>query len=405
MILSCNPLSHFPITADTPIAIAVSGGADSLYLAIISKEYCDKHQIPYVVLTVDHGLRPESKEESLWLKQYLESLGFKVVILEWQGKKPTSNIQEIAREARYDLLLNYCHKNSIKFLLTGHTQDDQAETIMLRIERGSGIDGLTGIKESSMQRNIAILRPLLHTKRRDIEESLKAKGLSWVNDPSNENKNFSRVKIRKMLHGFENYNMLLNRVDLMIANLRRSQDFIEQEVENIYRKICIEHSLFYYSILLKDFVSLHEEIKLRILKKILMKTSGIIVIPRLKNLLNILKSIDSRKKFCITSHGCEILLKDEKIFFYRELKVLPKDIVLDASNIIWDNRFNIEIKLNSVSLGPLGMEGYSKIRKHIEMPYAPSNKIYFSLPTIRESGKIIAIANILHSEHVEITLL
>ncbi|MGN7618812.1 MAG: tRNA lysidine(34) synthetase TilS [Ehrlichia sp.] len=167
-------------------AVAISGGIDSMVLLHLSAQHCTNY-IP-VVLTVNHGLRPEAKQEALFVFQHSQSLNLKCHILNWHGQKPESNIQSFARDIRYSLLLQWCSEHKINYLMIAHQKNDNAENIMIRLERGSGLDGLAGMQESTYSNGICILRPLLSVSRKELLEYANEKNIAWMNDVSNDNK-------------------------------------------------------------------------------------------------------------------------------------------------------------------------------------------------------------------------
>ena len=143
------------------IAVAVSGGADSLCLTFLLHEWASKRKVQIYAFTVDHGLRKESAEEAKYVHQVLTQKGMAHQTLIWKGKKPTVSVEEKARQARYDLLFDACRKNKIEYLCLAHHQNDQAETFWLRLIRSSGVDGLSAMGECVQRGEITLLRPLL----------------------------------------------------------------------------------------------------------------------------------------------------------------------------------------------------------------------------------------------------
>ena len=184
------------------IAIAVSGGIDSMVLmnlAKISKKIKSKN---IHIIVIDHNLRKGSKEEALFVKEEASKLGLRSVILTWKGKKPSSKIQETARKERYNLLFDYCKKNQISDLFIGHHLDDQIENFIFRMFRGSGIVGLTSFSNFSKRDGINLIRPLIEIPKSDLLLFAKKQKIKWVEDPSNLNLNFDRIKIRNTLQNF-----------------------------------------------------------------------------------------------------------------------------------------------------------------------------------------------------------
>ncbi|MGI8838397.1 MAG: tRNA lysidine(34) synthetase TilS [Pyrinomonadaceae bacterium] len=198
----------FP-TADAPVVVGVSGGADStaLLLALDELIKSDKLSVKLIVAHLDHGLRPDSSSDARWVTKLAKDLGHKVVIGKAQLKtapgKPVANLEQAARTKRYDFLLRTANKNKSEVILTAHTLDDQAETVLLRLLRGSAAEGLSGtlpvrnIKDGSP---VKLARPLISwARRRDTEDYCRMRGVAFRVDEMNDDETFSRVKVRKQL--------------------------------------------------------------------------------------------------------------------------------------------------------------------------------------------------------------
>lgn len=328
----------------------MSGGADSSVLALLGKEWADKKNAKLVALIVDHGLRSDSSTEATHVSDVFTKRGIHCQILKWQGKKPKSNVQEVARTERYRLLIDYCHKNKIKHLLVAHNKNDQAETVLLRILRGTGIDGLAAMKQVDARDGVQIIRPLLTLDRKQIERELKSRKVEWVNDPSNANEIFDRIKIRKLINSQSNPEQWVSRLDLLARNASRTREFIEQEVEKAGKRVCKYHKLNYLTIDFDKFKKLHIELQLRILKNALVKVSIVLTSIRLESLEELLTSLPTLKGK--TLHGCEIIKKGPQIIIFRELASLKGHDLLGR--------------------------GYLKIIK--QLPPVPDRRIYMVLP-------------------------
>ncbi|MCC9625868.1 tRNA lysidine(34) synthetase TilS [Thalassospira sp. MA62] len=186
-----GPFEHAP-----RVAVAVSGGADSMALAILADEWCRARGGQVLALTVDHGLRPDSRPEAQWVGQQLSAAGIEHQILDWMGQKPTAAVQERARNARYRLLDDALMQNGIFHLLVAHHGDDQKETIAMRATRGSGPLGMAGMSARRFLSFGRLIRPLLPVRKVDLVATLQHRGIAWVEDPSNRNPKFERVRFR-----------------------------------------------------------------------------------------------------------------------------------------------------------------------------------------------------------------
>ncbi len=188
--------------APWPGAVAVSGGGDSLALMVLLAEWAgDRGVAPPLVLTVDHRLRPESGEDAREVEAAANRLGLETHILKWTGRKPTANLEAAARRARYRLMGAACRRLGLAGLHLAHTLEDQAETVLLRLARGSGLDGLAAMRPQSPFpvpgfEDMVLVRPLLGTSRARPRAFLEARGIPWMEDPMNADPRFARVRVR-----------------------------------------------------------------------------------------------------------------------------------------------------------------------------------------------------------------
>ena len=174
------------------LAVGVSGGGDSLALMHLLADWAKARKLKApVVLTVDHGLRKTSAKDARQVAAWAKAAGLPVHVLTWRGAKPKSGIEAAAREARYRLMGDWLRSTSISSLYVGHTLDDQAETFLLRLARGSGLDGLCAMRRLAPWPvagfcELSVARPLLGVTRAELRAYLKARGQAWLDDPMNE---------------------------------------------------------------------------------------------------------------------------------------------------------------------------------------------------------------------------
>jgi len=186
-----EPFERAPI-----VAVAVSGGRDSLALALLAEEWASARGGRIAGLIVDHALRPESASEAAATVALLGRHGCEAEILRWSEAKPRSGLQEAARMARYRLLREACRRSGVFHLLVAHHADDQAETVAMRAARQSGPDGLAGMSAALELPEVRLLRPLLGVLRSRLTATLVARGVPWIDDPSNADPRFERARLR-----------------------------------------------------------------------------------------------------------------------------------------------------------------------------------------------------------------
>lgn len=188
------PFAPFETRPD--LAVAVSGGRDSLSLALLANDWAAGQGGRVLALIVDHGLRPEAAAEAQTTVSVLARHGIESLVLCWTGAKPQAGLQEAARDARYRLLRDACRQRGILHLLVAHHADDQAETIAMRAARASGPDGLAGMAALVEWPEVRLLRPLLSVPRARLSATLVARGVAWIDDPSNTDPRFERARLR-----------------------------------------------------------------------------------------------------------------------------------------------------------------------------------------------------------------
>ena len=211
--------------------VAVSGGPDSLALAFLTKLYSVKHKLQCKYFIVDHKLREESTSEAIKVKKILNTYNIKSEILTWYGKKPTKNIQSQARKKRYNLLFSKCKKLKISNLVVGHHLDDLFENFFIRMIRGSGLKGLVSLEKNTKVASINLIRPLLDLEKKDLEFISKYVFNFFVNDPSNKNTKFKRIKIRNIISEFKNIGLDKDKLFLTLKNLKKSNQALTFYIE------------------------------------------------------------------------------------------------------------------------------------------------------------------------------
>ena len=216
------------------LLLAVSGGPDSTALLALAARWRKRLRRgpALIAVTIDHGLRPEARREAAAVKRLAQRLGVSHRTLRWVHSGPRTGIQEKAREARYDLLRREARRHGARHVLTAHTLDDQAETILFRMARGSGISGLAGMTRASAQVDDMILvRPFLRVPKARLLATLAAKSLSFIDDPSNRDPRFARSRLRPLIARLAQEGLDTQRLSLLALRMRRADAAIEAVVD------------------------------------------------------------------------------------------------------------------------------------------------------------------------------
>ena len=297
--------------------VAVSGGPDSLALSALSQTYSIENKKRFFFVLVDHGIRTSSSKEAQNVKILLKKKGINLTILK-NKKKIDKNVQSNAREIRYKLLLNFCKKYKIKFIMTGHHRDDQIETFLIRLSRGSGIQGLSSMRKvSSLNKTTILFRPLLDEKKEDLIFLAKYYFGKIFKDPSNTNQKYLRTKIRSLIKQFEKSGIKSDSVINSINNLASTRDTLNFYIKRI-EKNCIIKNGNTISINLKKFLLENNEIQLKIFSSCIKKVSKNYYPPRAKKVLSLLSRVRSNEKLKATLGGCVIIRHKKNLIISKE---------------------------------------------------------------------------------------
>jgi tRNA(Ile)-lysidine synthase len=211
--------------------VAISGGPDSMALAFLTKIYSIKNKVNCKYFIVDHKLREESTQEAKKVKKILNKFNINSEILSWYGKKPSKNIQALARKKRYELLFSKCSELKIKNLVVGHHIDDLFENFFIRMIRGSGLKGLVSLEKKKRLNKFNLLRPLLNFDKKDLEYISNHVFNFFIKDPSNENTKYTRIRVRKLISEFKDNGFEKSKLILTLKNLKKSNKALSFYVE------------------------------------------------------------------------------------------------------------------------------------------------------------------------------
>ncbi|WP_188661148.1 tRNA lysidine(34) synthetase TilS [Terasakiella brassicae] len=378
-------MTSFPDIGER-FAVAVSGGADSLALCLLAAIWAKDTGRHLVALSVDHGLRTASRQECNGLHETLTAKGIEHHILTWVGEKPTSGIQAAAREARYQLMSRWCLENQIEDLMVAHHQDDQAETFLLRLARGSGVDGLGAMKAITQYGEIRLLRPLLDIPKSRLISTLETMGQDWVEDPSNQNEDFDRVKIRKNMALFQDLGLTSERLVQTAHAMQRAGDALQRMTRNWLKQYAHLFEEGYCIIERTGLDGLEDEIRLRSLARIGMVISGEIYPPRLERLQRL--SMSLKKGSDATLMGCRWIVRKDDILVCREVRHFD----------VPDNLYQIDYphSFSGLKLRILGQEGWKQLlkeRKSVDDLNIPKPVIYTLVSFWDEEG-VLAVPHL-----------
>ena len=324
---------HFWPTIPGRIGVAVSGGSDSLALLHI---LVDWGQAPLVAATVDHGLRPEAQDEAAYVARICEGLGVPHQTLTWQGWNGRGNLQDHARRNRYALLSEWAQNESIEAVCLGHTENDQAETFLMRLARESGLDGLTGMPATTERFGMRFDRPLLGVGRAALRSYLEKRGVDWVEDPSNDDAGFDRIKARQALESLASLGISAGKIGQTIHNLAQERRLVAETAK--------DYALRLTRVAGGDLVfdraglrQLNPELQRRLLAAAFRWIATEDYPPRRDALADILAAVQEKRN--ATLHGCLMLATDMTVRITREYNAVR--VLSSSTNALWDGRWTL----------------------------------------------------------------
>lgn len=383
------------------VAVAVSGGADSLCLVLLADAWARARGGRVTALTVDHGLRAAAADEARTVAGWLAARAIDHHILKWQGDKPSSGIQAAARAARYGLMEAWCRNHGVLHLLLGHHGDDQAETYLMRRAHGSGPDGLAAMAAVTESGAVRRLRPLLSVPSAALRASLQAMDHPWIEDPSNRDRRFERVRVRQ-----DRAQDLENGLGLDTpAVLTRVARFAAVRTERDARTSILLAR--YCSVDPAGFVRLsvaavQGDMVPSVMARVLMTVGGNAYPPdRDKVLRAAAQAADGRAGALA---GCCWHQQGGLLTMWREGRNLPKaQAVKTLECTPWDRRFRVEIQASDTAglvLAPLGEDGWLQVGPAVadavkaRIPHAAR----LTLPALWRGGGVSVVPGLGYNE-------
>ena len=349
------------------IGIGVSGGGDSMALLLLSAEWAHNNNRSLKVVTIDHGLRPGSPSECTYVKNISDKLAIEHTTLKWL-EKPSGNLQNSARGARHKLFSDWTKIKKVSVVLLGHTLDDNAETIISRLIRGSGIDGLTGISKNKTINSLTLFRPLITITREDLRRYLQEKEISWIDEPSNYDERFDRVKIRNLLPQLSGVGLTANKLVALSGHMERAKEALNYEVFSFAKQNVQQTIWGDLEINLDAFIKTSKEYQFRLLAVALRWISGKFYRPRFNSLERLLALLTTGSRLQgMSLMGCIIKCDGEMIKISREFSAIPPPFLAVKPKFVWEKKWQLVIdlpKLHNIKIGPLGKEGIKQIENN-----------------------------------------
>lgn len=363
------------LSEQAAVGLAVSGGGDSMALLHLFAEWREAHPLTDgkdVIFSVDHGVREEALGEVSLVMKTADELGFLGVPIKLEGLGEGGSLQARARDARYEAMAARLKELGLFQLLTAHTLDDQAETFLMRLLRGSGIDGLSSMHELRELYGVTIVRPLLSVRGEVLRGWLSKRGIDWVSDPSNEKVEYERVRVRQLLQSLKGLGNspeenLTEMIGESLLRLQRGRLALEQQAIDFVNSQVRVHRVGFLHVKADDLFCLPLEIQIRILRRLLLAFG--IEGRSLSSLEGGISHIEAmgREKFVLAGVMCE-KKADGYLQFSREIgrttfEIVTRDFtqkdLASEKQMIWDKR--VEIIVPSGFAGELLVRGFSNV--------------------------------------------
>lgn len=353
-LLSQRIAGEFLPNPPARLGVAVSGGSDSLALLYLLRTWADHGGPALHAVTVDHGLRDESADEARQVADHAARLGISHDSLLWDGWDGRGNLPDQARRARYRLLQSWAEDRGISHVALGHTADDQAETFLMRLAREAGVDGLSAMSATRRVGRVVFCRPALRLTREELRGELRRRRVSWIDDPSNEDDAYERVRARKVLGELSSLGITASTLTVVARHMSEVRGTLYWYVFLAAREMVSfqEGDLL---IARKEFRILQREVARRLIQSALKWVSNAEYSPRGRAMDLMMESI--RGGTSMTLQGCRVIVEPDHLRVVREHKAVANLRVPIGE--IWDERWQLTglVSGDGLEIGALGPEG------------------------------------------------
>ncbi|MGE3622749.1 MAG: tRNA lysidine(34) synthetase TilS [Bdellovibrionales bacterium] len=360
-------LRRFDMSASAPLAVAVSGGPDSTALAFCLHRWCRAQAPPpsLKAFIVDHGLRENSAAEAVRTKRVLDRIGVPAEILPWHHPPVVARLHETARSARYRLLAEACRRHGVRDLFLAHQREDQAETILMRLAKGSGIDGLAGMAQESRFEDLRLLRPLLHIEKARLVATCEAAGLSYVVDPGNASEKFARGRLRRVLPLLAEEGLTVERLLDLGRRAGDARAALDAATAMLLRVATHADEAGAIHIDLGHLRAAPRAIALRALARCLQALHRRDYMPEHDALLRLHDVLAAEGGAVFTLHGCVTGKSASEAVIMRELAAISGTPLLEpGATLAWDSRWTVSLAAGagqSYAVRPLGNPPHDRL--------------------------------------------
>ncbi|MDH5748326.1 MAG: tRNA lysidine(34) synthetase TilS [Rhodospirillales bacterium] len=396
-----------PFERNPHLAVAVSGGSDSMALCLLADGWARARGGRVMALTVDHGLRPDSMKEAEKVGRWLAARGIDHTILSWSGPKPASGIQAAAREARYRLLLDWARSAGVLHLCLAHQLEDQAETFLMRLGRGSGLDGLAAMSAISEKPAARLIRPLLEVPRARLQATLKDYGQEWIEDPSNDNPAYARTRIRADLKSLAGEGISPAHFARTAQQMAQARAALEHAASGLIASSARLHPAGFVRMNRDMLRAAPAEVSLRALVRTVRCIGGGAYAPKREKMDRLHEQLlgddpESNLAGGRTLGGCRIVPGGGEVLICREVRGQGQVLAARPGvRALWDNRFvihfgNVRGESDAAAVSRLGGEGWAEVvsvQPDLKGTALPG-PVRASLPVLRDKYGIITVPHL-----------
>lgn len=396
-----------PFEKHPHVAVAVSGGPDSLALTLLLHEWLKDKGGTLHAITVDHRLRPASAEEAKQVGEWLAAYGISHHTLVWHHEsKPKGNLQAAARNARYALLTEWCRTNGVLHLCVAHHAGDQAETFLMRQERSAGVEGLASISMLSERLGVRILRPLLPLNRALLTDFLRAQKQPWIEDPSNRITAFNRIRTREALAEMQRQGLDIGEFAAAAHEMGKARLGLEQQLAGAMA----QHVRIFpegYAAVSGNLISQYSPtLVMRLLGQIAACIGGGDSRPRWEESERLFETLFERNSPAATLGGALFRFSTREreagiLYVFRETQRMAPALALNSPDArVWDGRFSVSFEaaspaanLRVAALGQSGWLGITPFIPPANIPKIPKTALY-ALPALWHLEEVLHVPHI-----------
>lgn len=382
------------------LAVACSGGVDSLALTFVAQAWALERGKKFVAIHVDHGLRHESEQDALKLEKMLLKHAMRLVIKKWiPAHKPQAKVQEQARAARYALLEEACIEEEAEILCCAHHLEDQLETFLMRLLKGSHIQGLCAIPEQRLLGKIIVLRPFLGCSKERLQNFLTYKGIQAIEDPTNAESQYERNRLRQHVLPYIQQVYGLKGFATSLENIAQGVTGLKHFVKAFWEKQIIFHPFGIIEIPKESFLDLPQWVGLEIIRLCLCSfypQHNFTLDKRVRNIYQRMTTLqcthfNSGKCYWYGRTHCFLIGKD--VAYCTQTVELPS-----YQKILWDRRFEVEKKTqepiySKMIVRALGKDGWAYVRKQegVKSLMDFPSRLLYAIPSLWKGHQLLSI--------------